>query len=83
MMCGGGGDKGGRKGAGGEDSSTVQIVASTKNTGQRCPMAAMRPHPRNRIIQKSTNILFDWNKLLKLEYTMIITIFMTYFVTTN
>ncbi len=80
-MCGGGDDEEGRKGAGGDDSSTVLIVALIKNTERRRLTAAVtRPRPRNRSIQQSTNILCDGYQSLKLEYTMIITIFMAYLV---
>jgi hypothetical protein len=58
-MCGGGGDEGVGKGAGGDDSSTVRIVALIENTGRLRPTAAMRPHLRNQSIQQSTNILYD------------------------
>jgi hypothetical protein len=79
-MCGGGDDEGAGKGAGGDDFYTARIVASIKNTGRRRPTAAVRPRPRNRSIQQSTNILCDGYWSLKLEYTMIITIFMAYLV---
>jgi hypothetical protein len=40
------GDKGWEKGTGGDDSSTIGIVASIKNGGRRCPTAATGQHPR-------------------------------------
>jgi hypothetical protein len=47
MMCGGGGDEGAGKGAGGDDFYTARIVALIENGGQRRPTAAVRPRPRN------------------------------------
>ncbi len=66
-MCGRGGNEEGRKGTGGGNSSTVQIVAAIDHGGRHLPTAAMRSHSNQQSIQ----------------YIMIITIFMAYFVTTN
>jgi hypothetical protein len=58
-MCGGGGDEEGGKGTGGEDSSTVRIVALIDHGGRRRPMAKMRSHSHQQSIKQSTNILCD------------------------
>jgi hypothetical protein len=52
---------------GGGDSSTVRIVAAIDHGGRHLPTAAMRSHSNQQSIQ----------------YIMIITIFMAYFVTMN
>jgi hypothetical protein len=79
MMCGGGGGKIGGRGAGGDDSSMMQIFASIDHGGRRHRTAAMGPHSRQKSIQQSTNILFERATSLKLEKTIVITIFMTIF----
>ena len=53
------GDEEGGKGTGGDDSSTVRIVASIDHGGCRRPTAAMRSHSHQQSIQQSTNILCD------------------------
>ena len=82
-MCGGGGAKEGGKGAEGDDFSTMRIVASYNHGGRRHRTAAMGPHSRQKSIQQSTNILFERATSLKLEKTIVITIFMTILGTTR
>jgi hypothetical protein len=57
-MCGGGGDEEGGKGTGGDDSSTMGIVASIDHGGRCRPTAATGPHSHQQTIQQSTNILY-------------------------
>ena len=82
-MCGGGGSEIGGRGAGGDDSSMMQIFASIDHGGRRHRTAAMGPHSRQTSIQQSTNILFERATALKLEKIIVITILMTIWGTTH
>ncbi len=82
-MCGSGGSKIGGRGAGGDDSSTMQFFASIDHGGRRHPTAAMGPRSRQQSIQQSTNMLFERTASLKLEIIVVITIFITFLGTTR
>ncbi len=75
MLCGGGGSKEGRKGAGEDDFSTMRIVASIDHGGRRHPTAATGPHSRRRDILQSAIMLRDNSMSLKIENILDITIY--------
>ena len=64
----------------GDDFSTMQIVALIDDDGRRRPTAATGPHPRKKSIQQSNILVCEGSTSLKLEYTMVITIFIAYLV---
>ena len=75
VICGSSGGKIGGRGAGGDDSSMMQIFASIDHGGRRHRTAAMGPHSRQTSIQQSTNILFERAMALKLEKKILLLLF--------
>ncbi len=71
MMCGGGGGKIGRRGAGDDDSYNRQVCTSIYHGGCRRYMVAMGPHSRLLSIKQSADILWNRSSLLKLEKSII------------
>jgi hypothetical protein len=59
MICGGGGDEGSGKEAGGNDFWMMQIIASYNHGGCSRHTATMGPHSQQQSIQQSTNIICD------------------------
>jgi hypothetical protein len=75
MMRGGGGGKIGGRGTGGDDSYNRQVHTSINHGGCLQPMAAMGPHSWLLSIQQSENILWNRSTFLKLEKTIINTLY--------
>ena len=73
----------GGKGAGVDGLSRMQIIASY-NHGSRChPTTTTGPHSQRQRIQQWTNILCNRYELLKTEKILVVSIFMTIYVTTQ
>jgi hypothetical protein len=71
-MYGGGGNKIGGRGTGGDNSYNRQVCTSNDHGGHCCSMATMGPHSQLLSIQQSANILCNRTTLSKLELTIII-----------
>jgi hypothetical protein len=75
MMRGGGGGAEGGMGEGGEVFCLMRFLALIDHGGRGRPTAAMKPHSWCLRIQQSANIPCDRLVLLKLEKTIIISVY--------